>query len=135
MEGDSNQSPLLFADYIYIWLDNALDLGITEWDFWNMTLAELERAFESKKRCKELETKERANFDYILGDLIGHSLARIYNSSNKYPPIYEAYPSIFDKETFMKAEQERRNELSALRFKQFAESFNHNFSKKEGKEE
>lgn len=55
MSGETNQSPKLFSDYIYNWLDNALDYGITEFDFWNMTLAELERAIESKRRVKKIE--------------------------------------------------------------------------------
>lgn len=82
------------------------------------------------KRRREQEAQEKATYDYILGDLIGRSLARIYNSENHYPEIYEAYPSIFDKEKIEYARQEELNRQTAERLQRFMESFN---SKKEGK--
>lgn len=63
-------------------------------------------------------------YDYILGDLIGRSVARTFSQGNSYPKVYEAYPSIFNKEEMERAEQQRRDELSALKLKEFAESFN-----------
>ena len=56
----------------------------------------MERLFASKKRTKLAEEKERAHFDYTLAELIGHSVARIYNKENEYPKIELVYPSIFD---------------------------------------
>ncbi len=101
-----------------------------------MTYAELERFAASKKRVKEIQDRERASFDYILADLIGRSVARIYNSSNKMPAISEAYPSLFSVEVEQEAIQKRTDELSALRFIQFAKSFNDNFKNEEvGKKE
>lgn len=127
MNGDANQSPQSITDYIYTWLENALDCGITEWDFWDMTLAELERAVASKRRIQKVEAKEKASFDYILADLVGRSVARIYSSSNKMPDIKEIYSSLFDEEdekVIEEKRQERQAELSALRFKQFADAYN-----------
>lgn len=98
-----------------------------------MTLAELERYIDSKKRVMKVEAQERATYDYILGDLIGRSIARVYSSSAKYPEIYDVYPTVFDKEKIEDAKRERTMELSALRFKQFAESFNKQFAEKEAK--
>lgn len=101
-----------------------------------MTYAELERYAASKKRVKEIQDRERASFDYILADLIGRSVARIYNSSNKMPAISEAYPGLFSVEVEQEAIQKRKDELSALRFIQFAKSFNDNFKNEEvGKKE
>lgn len=117
---------------MFNWLENALDFGLTEHDFWNMTLAEFDRFVSSKRRIQEREAKERASFDYILGDLIGRSLARVYNSSNTYPEIYEAYPAFFEKEKIEEQRQERQDELSAQRFMAFAESFNKKIAEKEG---
>lgn len=88
-----------------------------------MTLAEIERAIEAKKRAEQ----RRASFDYTLADLIGHSVARAYNSNNKMPALYDAYPSLFDKEKEEEKLQEAKDEVSALRFKQFANSFNKKF--------
>ena len=47
------------SDYIYDWLNNALDYGITEKEFWGMTLAEIVRAMDSfeRKRKRDLQSK------------------------------------------------------------------------------
>lgn len=119
----------MFADYIYKWLDNALDYGISENEFWDMTLAELTRAINSKKRVDKARLQEKANFDYTLANLIGKSISRIYSSSNKMPDISEVYPSLFDLKEIEEKKQENKNKLSALRFKQFADSFNSKFKK------
>ena len=117
----------MFGDYVYKWLDNALDYGISEIDFWNMTLAELDRAIASKKRIQEREAKERASYDYILADLIGRSIGRIYSATAKLPDISEAYPNIFDSKEVEEAKSAKRAELSAIRFKQFAKFHNDRF--------
>ena len=63
-----------------------------------MTLGELERAMASKRRIEKSRIKEKASFDYILAELIGRSVARIYSKDSKFPEIYDAYPSLFEKE-------------------------------------
>lgn len=92
-----------------------------------MTIAELNRAVESKKRCQKREAQEKASFDYILADLIGRSVARIHSSSNQLPKIYEVYPGLFEGVEVEDKIQEKKDELSALRFKQFADSYNNKF--------
>lgn len=92
-----------------------------------MTIAELERAIESKVRVDKQAAKERATYDYILADLIGRSMARVYNSANRMPDISEAYPSLFDSQELEEKRQEQRAELSALRFKQYANFHNKKF--------
>lgn len=120
----------MFSKYIYKWLENALDIGLTEREFWDMTLAELIRVFESDKRRRKTEAQERASFDYILADLIGRSVSRIYSSSSVYPDISEIYPTLFDSAKIEEAKQQKANELSAARFRQFANSFNKHFNDK-----
>lgn len=115
---------MLFSDIVYKWLDTALDFGISETDFWNMTITELARAVESKKRVQKHEAQEKALFDYILADLVGRSFARVYSSSAKMPELHEIYPTLFESQQIEEKRQEKRNELSALRFKMFAKSFN-----------
>lgn len=119
---------------MFKWLESALDSGLTEREFWEMTLAEFDRFIDSRRRVQEREAKEKATYDYILGDLIGRSIARVYSSSNSYPEIYDAYPALFDREIIEEQRQERQNELSAQRFMAFAESFNKKFAEKEGKD-
>ena len=108
-------------------------MGITEHDFWNMTLAELERAFASKRRVMKQQAQEKASYDYILADLIGRSIGRLYSSSTTIPDISAVYPTLFDSQEVEEKRAEKNAELSALRFRQFANSFNKRF-KKEGAE-
>lgn len=89
-----------------------------------MTLAELERAVASKKRMLLQEQKQKATFDYVLADLIGRSVARIHSSTNTMPKISDVYPTLFEEEKVDEAIQAKKDELSALRFKLFAQSFN-----------
>lgn len=67
----------------------------------------------------------------MLADLIGKSVARIYNSANHMPDISEQYPSLFDSIEIQEQKQKKKDELSALRFKLFADSFNKKFQNKE----
>lgn len=68
--------------------------------------------------------------DYKLADLIGQSVGRLYSSANKLPELNDVYSFLFDEEDQEKIkeqEAERKAELSAIRFKQFADSFNKRF--------
>ena len=56
--------PTKLIDYVYLWLANALDYGISEQEFWEMTLAELERAIESKRRVEKQRAQEKASLNF-----------------------------------------------------------------------
>lgn len=99
-----------------------------------MTLAEVNRVVESKQRVDKRKQQEKASFDYILADLIGRSVARVYSSSNKLPAIEEVYTSIFDAKELQDQKEAKQAELSALRFKQFAQAYNKKFNKEVSKE-
>ena len=105
-------------------LDNALDIGIAEKDFWEMTIAELDRYAESKKRVDKVRAQEQASFDYLLACTIGRAFASSMDSKNKFPDIYEVYPSLFDREAREEQKADITMQLSALRFKQFAHAHN-----------
>lgn len=109
---------------MFQYLDAALDLGLMERDFWEMSLAELNRFFKSRKRLEETKQKTRASFDYILADLIGRSNARLYSSSAKYPQITDIYPTLFDVEQIRasKAEKDRQRFIAGLQ--QYATTHN-----------
>lgn len=89
-----------------------------------MSLAELKRAIESKIRVKKIADQEKASYDYILAEAIGRSVARIYSSSASMPEISELYPTLFDTREIVERKKAKQDELSALRFKQFAASHN-----------
>ena len=128
---DNCPTPYLFTDKIWQILDNALDWGISEFDFWNMTLAELERLFESKRRMQKQNAQDKAYFDYKLSDLIGASVARIYKKSGgELPLIEEVYPDIFDTEKMQKERKKAKDKLLAAQFMQFANAHNQKFERK-----
>lgn len=94
-----------------------------------MTLLEIERAIKSKIRMEKVRAKEKATYDYIHANLIGLSVGRLFSSSAEYPPIEQVYPSLFEEDVKAKEQDiiEKKAELSALRFKQFADSHNKKF--------
>lgn len=114
-------------------LESALDYGITEDRFWDMTYGEIQRAVSSKVRVLKTQAQERATYDYIQANLIIKGVAKVLGEKVDYPNIEEAYPGIFDgvlEEQKAKA-QEHKTNLSALRFKQFANSYNKKYENKE----
>ena len=92
-----------------------------------MTLAELTRAFLSHNREAKRKAQEKASFDYALADLIGRSVGRLYNKNASMPEISEMYPTLFDSQAILQKKQEKKAELSVLRFKQFAQSYNQKY--------
>lgn len=124
---NSPHAPFFYSNHIYTMLNNALDYGISEAEFWDMTFAELDRLVDSKKRMEKYRAQERATYDYILASLIGRAFAAGMDSKAKFPEIHEAYPSLFDREERENQKREQSNQLSALRFKQFAQSYNKRF--------
>jgi hypothetical protein len=114
-------------------LSPALDSGIKEFDFWEMTIAEVLRAIESTNRVKKAEATERATLDYILASLITKGVGITLGSKETFPTIEAVYPSLFTdiQEEEKRKMQEQKNNLSALRFLQFAQSYNKKFKDKE----
>lgn len=95
-----------------------------------MTLAELYRLLIAKRKTEARKLKQRAQMDYKLADLFGISMARLYSDGIELPNIEEYYDFLFtdeDKKLIQEKKQERLDELSAIRFKQFADSFNKRF--------
>ncbi len=106
---------------IYSLLETMLDAGLSEFDFWNMTLGEIERYADSYKRREEARLKEKAFFYYRLGDLIGISNGRYYSKDFVYPEIYEVFDGIYNAEEVETARQEERDRLSIERLQQMYE--------------
>lgn len=105
--------------------------GITEEQFWNMTIAELERAVRVEKKKNEFERKQRAIDEYRFADLIGISVSRSFSKENRMPQIAEVYPDLFDTAEVQEAKKQKQTELSALRFIHFAQSHNSKFKREE----
>ena len=84
-----------------------------------MTVAEIERFMLGA----EYRMKTQAQMDYMLGHLIGVSMARILSKEATYPPIEEVYPTLFEapsQEEIQRAEEEKLVTNSTNRFLEFA---------------
>lgn len=71
--------------------------------------------------------KSRAQFDYMLADLIGISSARMLSNEVKFPTLEEAYPGLFEKkpeEIKELEEEQKRITDSTNRFLEFAMKHN-----------
>jgi hypothetical protein len=112
-------------------LDVALDCGIREADFWDMTLAELERAILSWQRVNKTQAQEKAAYDYIMSVLIGRSVASYFSSDISIPEMSEVYSHLFQEKAQAKKEEKEqaKTELSALRFKLFVKAHNDKLKK------
>lgn len=112
-------------------LISALDFGLSELDFWTMTPGEVVRYVDSRSRTMKREAQEKASYDYILANLIVKGIGITLGSKETMPTIQQTYPTLFD--DLMKEQeekiQEQKAQLSALRFRQFAQSYNKNYKK------
>ena len=113
-------------NYVYDLLDTALLTGLKEIEFWDMTIAEIGRHIEAYQKIKKMKEREKASYDYILSTLIVKGFSISMGSKEAYPSINEAYYGLFDDVEKANEEkiQQRKDELSVLRFKQFAQSYN-----------
>lgn len=97
-----------------------------------MTIGELSRAIKSKLRVQKMEARQKASYDYTLAQMIGRACGMAFGTiKTEFPDIASVYPTLFDSEEIKQKKQEQKAELSALRFKQFADSFNTRLKAKE----
>lgn len=94
-----------------------------------MTIGEIYRRISSYNRVKQAELREKATFDYSLANLIGLSVSRLLDSKNKYPPISDAYPSLFEPIP----EEDLGVQIDMDKMFKFAERLNKKFEKDEGR--
>lgn len=119
---------------MYILLQPAINLGLDEERFWEMTVAEIQRYTEGAT----WRMKTKAQFDYMLANLIGISVARVVSKEAEYPSIEKVYPTLFTAEEVSKEEQEVKEEEERItnsknRFLEFA--LKHNAKMKGNNEE
>lgn len=102
-----------------------------------MTIAETVRAIESFNRVRKNELKDKAYFDYNLASLITRGVGISMGSKQSFPSIQEVYPQLFEDQSTAEEQkiQEQKDNLSTLRFLQFAQSYNSRFNKGGAKED
>ena len=111
-------------------LQPAINMGLTEFDFWEMTKAEIERYLEGAM----WRIKQQAQFDYSLADLIGASVARLFDSRNQFPTIYQVYPHLFEEAVVEEEQQDIAMTNSINNFLSFAMAHNKKLKGVENKE-
>lgn len=111
-------------------LNNALDYGITEAEFWEMTFAELDRLVASKRRVEKYREQCEAANNYTLAILIGRAFSASMDSNATFPDIHEAYPTLFNAKEREEKIKEEKDNISALRFIHFAQTYNSNYKNK-----
>ena len=93
-----------------------------------MTVAEVSRYIKGA----EYRLKVQAQFDYMLGNLIGISVGRCISKEATYPPIETVYPTLFEapsQEEVQQKEEEKLVTNSTNRFLEFAMKHNKQFTK------
>lgn len=106
-------------------LDGALKSGIKESEFWDMTIAEIERQAEANNWRLEQDRKERAELVYMAPQLIGLQIARIFaKNPPEYPQIYDVFPHLFEEEIVEETKQQQRVNASYANFMKFAQHYN-----------
>lgn len=114
-------------------LQPAINFGLEEEKFWEMTIAEIKRFIEGAT----WRMKSKAQFDYMLANLIGVSVSRVISKEAEFPSIEKVYPVLFEKELAEQEKQQKEEEIaitnSTNRFLEFA--LKHNARIKEHKEE
>lgn len=113
-------------EYIEKLLENALFYELRESDFWDMSIGEVVRYIKAQDKIYRVRNQERASYDYILANLIVKGVGITLGSKQSFPSIEEVYPKLFDdvKEEQQAKIEAKKMELSTLRFKQFAQSYN-----------
>ena len=101
-----------------------MDVGITEAEYWEMSIGEVLRRVRSYERTVERKRQEQAFFDWTLGNLIGSSVGRCLSNDIEYPKLHEAYPSFFNSKEVQEAEEEKRNQANVANFMKFAAAHN-----------
>jgi hypothetical protein len=94
-----------------------------------MTIREIDNAIKSKLRVRKIEAQEKASYDYIQATLIVKGVGIALGSKQEFPTLEQTYPGIFEDLIEKRRDelQEKKDELSALRFRQFAQSYNKNY--------
>lgn len=103
-------------------LQPAINVGLSEFDFWNMTVSEIERYLKGAT----WRYKTQAQLDYTLATLIGNAIGCVIGDGQMIA-IEDAYPSLFEVELQEKKEAieaEQQTMKSVNNFLEFAKRHN-----------
>lgn len=143
VHSDSNVSSDINSDAINVikilddYLLVCLELGLTESQFNNMTLAEVKRYIDTYEKKRTRELKEQAMIEYITCDLMATSIGRLLSKDVKYPTFIDAFSNLFTEEEIEQIEEERakaKYEQTIARMKAMAQAHNERLDKQNQEE-
>lgn len=106
-------------------LQPAINVGLSEFDFWTMTVAEVERYLQGAV----WRHKTQAQFDYTLANVIARNVGCILGGGDILS-IEEVYPDLFQKEEPTQEEQiDKQTANSVNNFLEFARKHNSKITK------
>lgn len=83
----------------------AVEQGIPADEYWTMTYEEILVQVEANKKKREAELREKAQFDYRMGQLMVYA----FNDPKKMPEIEKMYPFIKSEEPEELSEEEKKH--------------------------
>lgn len=109
-------------------LQPAINIGLSEFDFWSMTLAEVDRYLKGAI----WRHKTQAQYDYTLATLIGNAIGCVVGGGDMVS-LEEAYPTLFKEDDEPGVEEneimDKETMKSANNFLAFARQHNSKFTK------
>lgn len=107
------------TDTVWQMLQPAINVGLTEFDFWRMTVAEVQRYVDGAV----WRMRTQAQYDYTLANLFGISVSRVMSNEVEFPPIEDVYTNLFEKPSEEEV-QAKKEEVATInstnRFMEFA---------------
>lgn len=105
--------------------DKAIECGMDEDKFWSSTYGEVIRYIIAYTNKLKTDIKMSLRSAHLTADLVGASVARLFDSEIKFPDITEMYPSLFEEEIQELEKQKEIERLNTLKenFANFAKAF------------
>lgn len=96
---------------------------MSERDFWGMTLGELARWFDARRRETQAKAEMRAALDYKQAYAIGRAFAATQSRRNKFPSFDDIYGALLEADQeYQERKAEREAEAFAAKFAAFMDA-------------
>ena len=103
----------------------ALQCGISIFDFYDMTFAEVQAVINAYFTKQKRELQQTASMVYAEASLTAMFVSRLISNKAKILTLYEAFPDLFKEE--IKAEEKARQNEEKMAFLKFVERHNKEF--------
>lgn len=100
--------------------DECVKAGLSEFDYWRMTVGEVSRWVDSYNFQYRQHLKDNIQTQYMASMVIVKGVNKVLTGKGDIPTINELYPELFPEEAII----EERTKKSIANFLNFANSFN-----------